>query len=92
MRTRLSVRQVYKGEIEEKLLNQPVADLTKRIMPEVTKFGKYYFVLFLQKKVIFIKKTIISLKFIYLATCHNKKIHILLPVYPNLMGFIKKVG
>ncbi len=41
MRTRLSVRQVYKGEIEEKLLNQPVADLTKRIMPELTKHGKY---------------------------------------------------
>jgi len=56
MRTRLSVRQVYKGEIEEKLLNQPVADLTKRIMPEVTKFGKYYFVLFLQKKLLLLKR------------------------------------
>jgi hypothetical protein len=41
MRTRLSVRQVYKGEIEEKLLNQPVADLTKRIMPELINHAKY---------------------------------------------------
>lgn len=74
MRTRLSVRQVYKGEIEEKLLNQLVADLTKRIMPEVTKYGKYYFVLFLQKKVIFIKKKTILLKFIYFTIFSNKKI------------------
>ncbi len=78
MRTRLSVRQVYKGEIEEKLLNQLVADLTKRIMPEVTKYGKYYFVLFLQKKVIFIKKKTILLKFIYFTISINKKNHILL--------------
>lgn len=78
MRTRLSVRQVYKGEIEEKLLNQLVADLTKRIMPEVTKYGKYYFVLFLQKKVIFIKKKTILLKFIYFTIFSNKKNHILL--------------
>ena len=78
MRTRLSVRQVYKGEIEEKLLNQLVADLTKRIMPEVTKYGKYYFVLFLQKKVIFIKKKTILLKFIYFTISSNKKNHILL--------------
>ena len=78
MRTRLSVRQVYKGEIEEKLLNQLAADLTKRIMPEVTKYGKYYFVLFLQKKVIFIKKKTILLKFIYFTISSNKKNHILL--------------
>lgn len=56
MRTQLSVRQVYKGEIEEKLLNQPVADLTKRIMYQVADHGKFYFVLFQQKLATFVKK------------------------------------
>jgi type I site-specific restriction endonuclease len=55
MRTRLSVRQVYKGEIEEKLLNQLGADLTKRIMHQIRRHGKSYFVLFLQNRVILIK-------------------------------------
>lgn len=53
MRTRLSVRQVYKGEIEEKLLNQLGADLTKRIMPQLRLHSKSYFVLIRQNKVIF---------------------------------------
>lgn len=57
MRTRLSVRQVYKGEIEEKLLNQLGADLTKRIMPQLRLHSKSYFVLIRQNKVILIKNT-----------------------------------
>ena len=57
MRTRLSVRQVYKGEIEEKLLNQLGADLTKRIMPQLRMHSKSYFVLIRQNIVILFKNT-----------------------------------
>ena len=67
MRTRLSVRQVYKGEIEEKLLNQLVADLTKRIMPQLRMHSKSYFVLIRQNIVILFKNTAKFINCTYLS-------------------------
>ncbi|KES11003.1 hypothetical protein SASC598O11_008330 [Snodgrassella alvi SCGC AB-598-O11] len=67
MRTRLSVRQVYKGEIEEKLLNQLEADLTKRIMPQLRMHSKSYFVLIRQNIVILFKNTAKFINCTYLS-------------------------
>ncbi len=67
MRTRLSVRQVYKGEIEEKLLNQLGADLTKRIMPQLRMHSKSYFVLIRQNIVILFKNTAKFINCTYLS-------------------------
>lgn len=72
MRTRLSVRQVYKGEIEEKLLNQLGADLTKRIMPQLRMHSKSYFVLIRQNIVILFKNTA---KFINCTYLSQEAIH-----------------
>jgi hypothetical protein len=73
MRTRLSVRQVYKGEIEEKLLNQLGADLTKRIMHQIRMHGKSYFVLFRQNRVILIKNAAKLINCTYLAQSKTPK-------------------
>ncbi|PCL20085.1 hypothetical protein CPT77_09755 [Snodgrassella alvi] len=75
MRTRLSVRQVYKGEIEEKLLNQLGADLTKRIMPQLRMHSKSYFVLIRQNIVILIKNTAKFINCTYLYTANSIKKH-----------------
>lgn len=73
MRTRLSVRQVYKGEIEEKLLNQLGADLTKRIMHQIRSHGKSYFVLIRQSRVILIKNAAKLINSTYLAQSKTLK-------------------
>lgn len=73
MRTRLSVRQVYKGEIEEKLLNQLGADLTKRIMHQIRSHGKSYFVLIRQNRVILIKNAAKLINSTYLAQSKTLK-------------------